>query len=176
MVQATVSATAARLLSVRASRAVLDFLEQFVVLLDERVVRLELERRLAGGERLVEVAFVLVRDGEVVVRGGVGGINLRRALPAINRLAPQPAPPPASDVALRLEVHAVNSFAADVPQFRRQPPARAIDRQRPEILVTVAWRPVLRVPGLCALEPDLRTEGRVDRVRSEVAGVQRVPS
>ena len=50
----------ARLLSVLASRAVIDFLEQLVVLFDERVVRLELERLLVGGARLVELAFVLV--------------------------------------------------------------------------------------------------------------------
>src|SRR5918996_3057444 len=83
--------TAARLLSVRASRAVIDFLEQFVVLFDERVVRLELQRLLVRRASLVELAFVFVRNRQIIVRRRVGGINLRGALPAVDRLAPQPA-------------------------------------------------------------------------------------
>ena len=42
------------------SRAVIDFLEQLVVLLDVRVVRLELQRLLVGVPRFVEIALVLV--------------------------------------------------------------------------------------------------------------------
>ena len=42
--------------------AVIDFLEQLVVLPDLRVVRLELERLLVRLARLVELALVLVRD------------------------------------------------------------------------------------------------------------------
>src|SRR5688572_9318126 len=82
--------TAARLL-ISASRAVIDFLEQFVVLFDERVIGLELQRLLVRRARLVQFSFVLVRDGQVIVRRSVRGINLCRALPAVNGLAPQPA-------------------------------------------------------------------------------------
>src|SRR5687768_13310972 len=77
--------------SIRASRAVIDFLEEFVILFDERVIRLELQRLLVGGAGLIKLAFVLVGNRQVVVRGGVGRINLRRAFPAVNRLAPQAA-------------------------------------------------------------------------------------
>src|SRR5262245_45666101 len=89
LVQATATSTAATLLSRLTRRPIIDFLKQLVVLLDQRVARLELERLLVGGSCLRKVAFVLVCDGEIVVRGGVGGIDLGGALPAVNRLAPQ---------------------------------------------------------------------------------------
>src|SRR5688572_32711938 len=76
LVQATATSTAARLLSRLTRRAIIDFLKQLVVLLDQRVARLELERLLVGGSRLRQVPFVLVRNGEIVVRGGVGRIDL----------------------------------------------------------------------------------------------------
>src|SRR5687767_2866961 len=83
------SATAARLLTVFASRAVIDFPEQLVVLFDERVVGLELESLFVRAPGLCQFAFVLVGDGEVVQSGGVAGIDLRRAFPSVDRFAPQ---------------------------------------------------------------------------------------
>src|SRR5512138_3419696 len=58
------------------SHAVIDFLEQIVVLADLRVVRLELQRLVVRLARLVEQAFVFVRDREIVVGGGVLRIEL----------------------------------------------------------------------------------------------------
>src|SRR5262249_856256 len=57
LVQAAASRSAPRLLASLACRAVIDFLEQLVVLLDHRVVRLEFERLLIRGARLGEIAF-----------------------------------------------------------------------------------------------------------------------
>src|SRR3970282_1479528 len=105
--------TAARLL-VSASRAVIDFLEQFVVLFDERVVGLELQRLLVRRARLVQFSFVLVRDRQIIVRRRVRGINLRRALPAVDGLAPR--------AALRhgnAEFHLLLGVAAGVGRQRR---------------------------------------------------------
>src|SRR4051812_31648017 len=70
---------------------VIDFLEQFVVLTDLLVVRLELERLLVSLARLFELSFVLVRDREIVVSRGVVRVDLNGALPAIDGFAPQPA-------------------------------------------------------------------------------------
>ena len=70
-------------------RAIIDFLEQVVVLPDERIVGVERERFFVRGARLGQLTFVLVGDGEVVERGGVSGIELGGAFPAIDRLFPQ---------------------------------------------------------------------------------------
>ena len=73
------------------ARAVIDFLEELEVLTNLRVVGLELERLLVGLARLVELAFVLVGDREVVERGGVGRIDLDRSFPAVDGFAPEAA-------------------------------------------------------------------------------------
>src|SRR6266446_7010166 len=51
------------------ARAVIDFLEQLKVLTNLHVIGLEVERFFVGLARLVELALVLVCDGEVVVGG-----------------------------------------------------------------------------------------------------------
>ena len=48
-------------------------------------------RLLVGLARLVELPLVLVGDGEVVERRGVGRIELDRFFPAVDRLAPESA-------------------------------------------------------------------------------------
>src|SRR5437762_1261452 len=85
----TVSASA-RLAAAAASRAVIDFLEELVVLADELVVWLELERPLVGFSRLLELAFVFVGDSQVVESSRVVRIDLRGLLPTVNRLPPEP--------------------------------------------------------------------------------------
>ena len=71
--------------------AVIDFLEQVVVLPDERIVGLERERLLVRGSGLRQLTLVLVGHREVVERCGVGGIELGGAFPAVDRLMPEPA-------------------------------------------------------------------------------------
>src|SRR5678816_2920725 len=83
------SPSSARLAPVFLSRAVIDFLEQIVVLPDERVVRLKAKRFFIRIASLGQLAFMLVGNGEVVERGGVSGIELGGAFPAIDRLFPQ---------------------------------------------------------------------------------------
>src|SRR5262245_47312585 len=90
-VQATTTTAAPRLASRLTRRAIIDFLKELVVLFDQRVAGLELERLLVRRSRFRQVAFVFVRDGQIVVRGGVGRIDLGRTLPAVDRLSPQPA-------------------------------------------------------------------------------------
>jgi hypothetical protein len=60
-------------------------------LTDLHVVRLELERALVRVARLVELSFVLVADRQIVERRCVGGVDLDRLFPAVNRLAPEAA-------------------------------------------------------------------------------------
>src|SRR5262249_55238629 len=85
------SATRRGALLVFLSGPIIDFLEELVVLPDLRIVRIELERLLVRLARFVELALVLVADREIVVRGGVGRIDLRGFFPAVDRLAPKPA-------------------------------------------------------------------------------------
>src|SRR4029079_3304111 len=84
----TVSASA-RLATTAAVRAVIDFLEELVILANELVVGLELERALVRLARLLELALVLVRDRQVVERRGVVGVDLRGLLPPVNRFPPE---------------------------------------------------------------------------------------
>src|SRR5205823_5913192 len=84
---------------------IIDFLEALVVLTGLRIVRVELERSLVGLARFVELSLVLVADREIVEGRRVGRIDLRRFLPAIDRLAPQSALRDAdAEVDLRLRV------------------------------------------------------------------------
>src|SRR5713101_8228142 len=86
----TAAATSRRLLEVFAGAGpVIDFLEQLEVLSDVGVVGIERERLLVSLPGLGELPFVLVRNREIVERGGVGGIDLDGALPPIDRLTPE---------------------------------------------------------------------------------------
>src|SRR5678815_1381769 len=76
-------------LAILASRPVIDFLEELVVLFDQRVIRLQLQRLFIRDPRLFEIAFMFVRDGKVVERLRVFGIDLYSPLPPVYRLAPQ---------------------------------------------------------------------------------------
>src|SRR5579872_1287825 len=78
-----------RLLLWLAARPVIDFLEQLVVLTDLGIVRIELERSLVRLAGFVELPFVFVGDREIVERGRVGRVELRRFLPAVDRFAPE---------------------------------------------------------------------------------------
>src|SRR4051812_22047525 len=73
------------------ARAVIDFLEQLVILADLRVVRLDRQRFFVCFSRLVEQPFVFVRNREIVVRGSVRRIELDGFLPPVDGFAPQPA-------------------------------------------------------------------------------------
>src|SRR5580765_6252776 len=53
------------------ARAVIDFLEEIKVLTNLHVIGVEVERFLVGLARFIELALVLVGDGQVVVGGGV---------------------------------------------------------------------------------------------------------
>src|SRR4029450_13409098 len=90
-VQAAASRTTTRLLSALTGRAIIDFSEQLVVLLDQGVTGLELERPFIRRARLREIAFVFISNGQIVVCGRVARIDLSGSFPAVNRLAPQPA-------------------------------------------------------------------------------------
>src|SRR5262245_33439845 len=88
----TAAAAARTMLPVFAgARSVIDFLEELVVLTDLGVVRRELESLLVRFASLVELSFVLVGNRQVIVGLGIGGIELDRFFPAVDRLAPQPA-------------------------------------------------------------------------------------
>src|SRR5688572_14394878 len=89
--QAAVNAATAALLSVLASRAVIDFPEELVILFDKGVARLELHGLFVGATGLAQFALVLVRNCQIVLRRRVGGVQLRRALPSVDGLAPQSA-------------------------------------------------------------------------------------
>src|SRR5687768_16102493 len=84
--------TAAKLRAVRLVRAVIDFPEQLVVLLDVRVIRIELESLLIGRAGLFEFALLFVADRQIVVRRGVCRVRLGGAFPMGDRLAPQSEP------------------------------------------------------------------------------------
>src|SRR5437899_7445010 len=73
------------------ARPVIDFLEELEVLLNLRVVWFELDGFLVGLPRFVELAFVLVRDRQIVVGGGVGRVEFGRFFPAVDGFAPEPA-------------------------------------------------------------------------------------
>src|SRR5262245_33434610 len=73
------------------TRAVIDFLEELVVLSHLRIVRVELECLLVRLARLFELALVLVRDRQIVVRRGVGRIDLDRLFPAVDGFPPEAA-------------------------------------------------------------------------------------
>src|SRR2546428_13208514 len=73
------------------TRAVIDFLEELVVLSHLRVVRVEFERLLVRLARLFELALVLVGNREIVERGGVGRVDFTRFFQAVVRLEPKAA-------------------------------------------------------------------------------------
>jgi hypothetical protein len=78
-----------RLGIVAALRAVIDFFEEIVVLTDQDVLGVERNRLLVRLARVLEAAFVLVADAQVVPRGGVRRIEFNRLFPAIRRLFPE---------------------------------------------------------------------------------------
>ena len=71
------------------NRAVIDFLEEIVVLPDLDVLGLERDGLFVRLPCFVELAFVLVCDGEIVERRCVGRIELDSPLPAVDRFPPQ---------------------------------------------------------------------------------------
>src|SRR2546422_784194 len=107
-------ATARLLFVFRLNRAVIDFLEQIVVLANLRVVRIERQRFFVRPARLVELSLVLVGDAEVVEGRGVFRVELDGLFPAVNGLAPEP---PLGDV--DAELHLLPSVGSAVGQQRR---------------------------------------------------------
>src|SRR5204862_5645682 len=79
-----------RLASAPALRAVIDFVEQIVILPNEEVLRVELQRLFVRLLRFFETPLVFERDRQVVPRGRIRRIELHRLLPAIQSLVPQP--------------------------------------------------------------------------------------
>src|SRR3954468_15814516 len=65
----------------RLNRAVIDFLEQIVVLSYLRVVRFERQRLFVGFAGFVELSFVFVGDSEIVEGRGVLRVELDGLLP-----------------------------------------------------------------------------------------------
>src|SRR6187455_243718 len=90
-VQAAASRTTPRLLSALTGRAIIDFSEQLVVLLDQGVTGLELERPFVRRACLREIAFMFVGNSQIVVSGSVARIDLCRLFPAVDRFAPESA-------------------------------------------------------------------------------------
>src|SRR5262245_38213695 len=72
-----------------AAGPIIDFLEQLVVLTNLGVVRLELNRFFVGLSRFIELSFVLVRYRQIVISGGIRGVDLDGPFPPVDRLAPQ---------------------------------------------------------------------------------------
>src|SRR5262249_8753279 len=95
--------------------AVIDFLEQIVVLPDLRVVRIEFQRFVVRLPGLFELPFVLVRNRQVVVRRGVLRVEFDGFFPAIDRFTPQPA---LRDV--DAEIHLGTGFFAAVGKRRHR--------------------------------------------------------
>src|SRR5215831_4757636 len=96
------------------SHAVIDFLEEVVVLPDLGIVWFERKRfvvRLAG---LFELAFVFVCNRQIVVGGRVTRVQFDRLLPAIDRLTPQTT---LGDV--DAEIHLRTGLVAFVGECRR---------------------------------------------------------
>jgi hypothetical protein len=89
LVHPLTKASNVRLTIVATFRAVIDFFEQIVVLADEDVLRIERDRLFVCLSRVLESSFVLVRDTEIVPRGGIGGIEFYGFLPPIRRFLPQ---------------------------------------------------------------------------------------
>src|SRR5262245_48472339 len=75
----------------RGARSIIDFLEQLVVLLDLSVVRFERQRLFVGLASLIELAFVLVGNGQIVPCRGIGGVDFDGLLPPVDGLAPKSA-------------------------------------------------------------------------------------
>src|SRR4029453_16393745 len=85
---AAASATT-RLLVATTVLAVIELSELVVVVLDERVVRLELQGLFVRFARFLEAAELLVADAEVVPRRRVRRIDLDRPLPLRRRVTPE---------------------------------------------------------------------------------------
>src|SRR5262245_30495102 len=83
------ASASARLMTAAAVRAVIDFLEELVILANELVVGLELERPLVRFPCLLELTLVLVGDRQVVEGRRVVRVDLRGLLPTVNRLPPE---------------------------------------------------------------------------------------
>src|SRR3954468_15368113 len=90
LVHALVNVSRTRLAIVAALRAVIDFFEEIVVLTNQDVLRIERDRFLVCLARILESAFVLVANPEVVPRCSIRRIELDRLLPAIHRFFPEP--------------------------------------------------------------------------------------
>src|SRR4051812_38215509 len=69
----------------------IDFLEQFEVLANLQIVRLEFSRLLVRLARLIELAFVFVSDSEVVEGGRIRRVDLDGLFPPVNGFAPEAA-------------------------------------------------------------------------------------
>src|SRR5262245_59547510 len=97
------------------SHAVIDFLEQIVVLAALGVVRFEFECLVVRFPRFFKLAFVFVRDGEIVVGGRVARVELDGFFPAIDGFAPETA---LRDVDAEINLRA--RFIALVGECRRR--------------------------------------------------------
>src|SRR3954453_5627579 len=78
-----------RLASAPALRAVIDFFEEIVILPDEEIFRVELQRLFVRLVCFLETPLVFERDRQVVPRGRIRGVELHGFLPPIQRLVPQ---------------------------------------------------------------------------------------
>src|SRR4029453_8606032 len=70
--------------------AVIDFFEEIVVLPDQHVLGIQLDRGVVRLARVVELARMLVSDREIVPGFRVRRIEFDCALPPVLRLTPQP--------------------------------------------------------------------------------------
>src|SRR6516165_809312 len=82
------ASASARLMTAAAVRAVIDFLEELVILANELVVGLQLERALVCFARLLELALVLVGHRQVVEGRRMVGVDLVGLLPTVKRFPP----------------------------------------------------------------------------------------
>src|SRR4051812_41611147 len=89
LVHALVNVSRTRLAIVAALRAVIDFFEQIVVLSNQDVLRVERDSFFVGLARVLESAFVLVSNPQVVPGGRVARIRFGRFLPAVDGFFPE---------------------------------------------------------------------------------------
>src|SRR3954465_12534930 len=89
LVHALVNVRRTRLAIVAALRAVIDFFEQIVVLSNEDVLGIECDRFFVRLARVLESAFVLVPNPQVVPGGCVSGIRFGGLFPAIDGFFPE---------------------------------------------------------------------------------------
>src|SRR3954465_13611008 len=89
LVHALVNVSRTRLAIVAALRAVIDFLEQIVVLSNQDVLRIECDGFFVRLARVLESPFVLVSNPQVVPGSRVSGIGFRGLLPAVHGFFPE---------------------------------------------------------------------------------------